>query len=124
LRDGLKSVLALWHSFGTRRSVINPTTNRNALNPANAILNYLYSLLFDETRLGLLRAGFDPMVGVAHADNQYRDSFVYDVMEPLRPDMDAWLLEFVQNHTFSPQDFCENRDGGIRLRLKLIPVLA
>jgi len=66
--------------------------------PAKAVLNYLYALLFAETRLGLLRAGFDPMAGVVHADNQYRDSFVYDVMDAVRPDVDAWLFGFVQNH--------------------------
>lgn len=120
----LSGVPEHWNSFGTRRSFINPTTNRNASNPANAMLNYLNALLFAETRLGLLRAGFDLMAGIAHADNQYRDSFVYDVMEPVRQDVDAWLLGFVQNHQFSPKDFYEKRDGGIRLTLKITPILA
>ena len=92
--------------------------------PAKALLNYLYALLFAETRLGLLRAGFDPMAGVVHADNQYRDSFVYDVMEAVKPDVDAWLFGFVQNHLFSMKDFYEKRDGGIRLTLKITPILA
>jgi len=59
-----------------------------------------------------------------HADNQYRDSSVYDVMETVRPDVDMWLLEFVQNHNFSMKDFYEKRDGGIRLTLKITPILA
>jgi CRISPR/Cas system-associated endonuclease Cas1 len=67
----------------------------------------------------LLRAGFDPMAGVCHTDNQYRDSFVYDVMKPVRPDVDAWLIEFIQNHKYSIKDFYEKRDGGIRLTLKI-----
>jgi CRISPR/Cas system-associated endonuclease Cas1 len=72
----------------------------------------------------LLEAGLDPMAGVAHSDNQYRDSFVYDVMEPIWPDVDKWLLEFLQNHIFSPQDIYEKKDGGIRLTLKITPILA
>jgi CRISPR-associated protein Cas1 len=92
--------------------------------PAKAMLNYLYTLLFAETRLGLLRAGFDPMAGVVHADNQYRDSFAYDVMETVRPDVDAWLLEFFQNHKFTAKDFYEKKDGGIRLTLRITPILA
>ena len=92
--------------------------------PAKAVLNYLYALLFAETRFGLLSADFDPMAGVAHADNQYRDSFVYDVMEPVRPDVDAWLLEFFQNHKFTAKDFYEKKDGGIRLTLRITPILA
>jgi len=64
------------------------------------------------------------MAGIIHADNQYRDSFAYDVMEAVRPDVDSWLLEFVQNHNFSLKDFHEKRDGGIRLTLKITPILA
>jgi CRISPR/Cas system-associated endonuclease Cas1 len=50
-----------------------------------------------------------PMVGVVHADNPYRDSFAYDVMEPIRPDVDAWLLDFVQNHKFTVKGFIKKR---------------
>ena len=92
--------------------------------PAKAMLNYLYTLLFAETRFGLLRAGFDPMAGVVHADNQYRDSFVYDVMEPVRPYVDEWFVEYIKNHVFSKRDFYENKDGGVRLTLKLTPFLS
>ena len=45
-------------------------------------------------------------------------------METVRPDVDMWLLEFVQNHNFSMKDFYEKRDGGIRLTLKITPILA
>jgi CRISPR-associated protein Cas1 len=72
----------------------------------------------------LLKAGFDLMAGIVHADNQYRDSFAYDVMEPVRPYVDEWLLEFIKNHVFSKREFYENKDGGVRLTLKLTPFLA
>ena len=49
---------------------------------------------------------------------------MYDVMGPSRPDVDDWLLDFVQNHKFSVKDFYEKRDGGIRLTLKITPILA
>jgi CRISPR/Cas system-associated endonuclease Cas1 len=68
--------------------------------------------------------GVDPTAGVFHTDKPFRDSFVCDVMEVVRPDVDAWLLEFVQNHKFSAKDFYEKRDGGIRITLKLTPILA
>ena len=45
------------------------------------------------------------MAGVCHTDNQYRDLFIYDVMEPVRPDVDAWLIEFVQIRKFSEKIF-------------------
>jgi len=40
------------------------------------------------------------MAGIFHADNQYRDSLAYDVMEPVRPYVDEWLLEFIKSHVF------------------------
>jgi CRISPR-associated protein Cas1 len=56
------------------------------------MLNYPYALLFTETRLALIKRGFDPMAGIIHAGNQYQDSFAYDVMETLRPQVDDRLL--------------------------------
>jgi len=52
------------------------------------------------------------MAGVIHADYPYRDSFAYDVMEAVRSDVDAWLLEFMQNHIFSVKDFKEMYGSG------------
>jgi len=73
--------------------------------PAKSMLNCLDAFLFAETRFGLLRACFDPMACVIHADNQYRDSFAYDVMEAVRPNVDVWVVEFVQGHKFTIKDF-------------------
>jgi len=64
------------------------------------------------------------MAGIFHADNPYRDSYACDVMEAIRPDVDMWLLDFVQNHNFSVKDFYEKRDGEVRLTLKLTLFLA
>jgi CRISPR/Cas system-associated endonuclease Cas1 len=64
------------------------------------------------------------MAGVVHVDNQYHDSFAYDVMEPVRLYVDEWLLDFINTHVFSKKDFYETRDGGIRLTLRLTPLLA
>ena len=57
------------------------------------------------------------MAGIVYADNQYRDSFVYDVMEPVRPYVDEWLLDYINNDTFYKRNFYETKDGGVRLTL-------
>jgi hypothetical protein len=44
-------------------------------------------------------------------------------MEAVRSDVDDWLLDFIKTHEFSRKDFYEKRDGGIRLTLKLTPLL-
>jgi CRISPR/Cas system-associated endonuclease Cas1 len=52
-----------WHTFGTR---VSPLTRspRLAVNPPNAILNYLYALLESESRLAAATLGLDPGIGL------------------------------------------------------------
>ena len=112
-----------WRTFGTRSS---PITNspRRAANPANAILNYLYSLVEAETRIALLAVGLDPGLGIVHADLQARDSLVFDVMESVRPDADRYLLDLLQGHTLRSNDFTETHRGVCRVLPPLTHVLA
>jgi CRISPR-associated protein Cas1 len=76
------------------------------------MLKYLYALLFSEIHLALLKAGLDPMVGIFHAD-QYRDSFVYNVMESVRSDVDARLLSFINDHIFWEKNFTRREMVGL-----------
>src|SRR5215469_30438 len=103
-----------WRSFGVRRSLItgNP---RKATNPANAILNYLYSILEAEARIAVLKIGLDPGIGVMHADLRARDSLVCDMMEPLRPKVDAHVLNLLEQRALKKSDFFETRNGVCRL---------
>src|SRR5690242_18644688 len=80
-----------WKSFGSR---VSPLTNspRLAVNPANAILNYLYAILEAECRLALATLGLDPGIGVLHNDLRSRDSLACDLMEPVRAKVDELLL--------------------------------
>jgi CRISPR/Cas system-associated endonuclease Cas1 len=49
------------------------------------------------------------MAAILHADNPYRDSFACDIMEAVRPDVDAWLLEYGENHRITSIDFYEEK---------------
>ena len=88
---------------------------RLATNPANAMLNYLYAVLESETRLAVAALGLDPGLGVLHVDTQFRDSLAFDVMEPIRPKIDAYLLEWIRRETLKREWFFEQRDGNCRL---------
>jgi CRISPR-associated endonuclease Cas1 len=85
-----------WLTFGVRRSFLtgNP---RNATNPANAILNYLYAILESEARIAALTMGLDPGMGVMHADQRARDSLACDLMEAIRPNVDEYALDLLQS---------------------------
>ena len=102
-----------WRSFGTRFSPLtgNP---RLAVNPANAMLNYLYGILESESRLAAATLGLDPGMGVLHADAS-RDSLACDLMEPVRPQVDAYVLNWIQTRTLAREWFFEQKDGNCRL---------
>lgn len=111
--DSLK-VPEHWKRFGSR---VSPLTNspRLAVNPANAILNYLYAVLESESRLALAALGLDPGIGVLHSDLRSRESLASDLMEPVRPKVDALLLELLTSEQLRREWFFEQRDGNCRL---------
>jgi CRISPR-associated endonuclease Cas1 len=112
-----------WRTFGMRRSPLT-LRPRNAANPLNAILNYLYTLLELETRIALAARGLDTGLALFHADEANRQSFAADVMEPVRPHVDAFVLNLARTRTFSARDFAETREGSCRLASSLAHELA
>jgi CRISPR-associated endonuclease Cas1 len=103
-----------WCAFGSR---ISPLTKspRLAVNPANAMLNYLYAILESEARLAISELGLDPGLGVLHSDTRTRDSLACDLMEPIRPQVDAFLLDWLRSGSLQRKWFFEERDGNCRL---------
>jgi CRISPR-associated endonuclease Cas1 len=113
-RNDLHRVPDHWRVFGAR---ISPLTGspRLAANPVNSILNYLYALLESEARLAAAALGLDPGLGVLHVDTPNRDSLALDLMEPVRPQVDAFLLDWITRETLRREWFFEQRDGNCRL---------
>ena len=112
-----------WLRFGQRGSLLT-SSPRLAINPANAILNYLYAILEAETRLACLTVGLDPGLGIVHVDYRSRDSFALDLMEAGRPVVDAYLLELLRERTFTRRDFAETARGVCRVNQPLSHELA
>jgi hypothetical protein len=103
-----------WKMFGTRISPVSGSP-RCAVNPPNAILNYLYAILESESRLALAAVGLDPGLGFLHVDSRSRDSLACDLMEPVRPNVDAYILDWLTHRLFQRKDFFEMADGTCRL---------
>lgn len=110
----LRRVPDHWLTFGSRVSPLSASP-RLAVNPANAILNYLYALLESETRLAAAAVGLDPALGLLHADTQWRDNLACDLMEPVRPQVDAYLLDWITRGVMRREWFFEERNGTCRL---------
>jgi len=111
-----------WRKFGTRKSPLTGSPQR-AANPANAILNYLYTMLETETRLAIAVLGLDPGLGFLHAD-EARDSLACDLMEPVRPEVDRFLLDWISQTPLKREWFFELRDGNCRLMAPFVEQLS
>ena len=113
-RNDVRRVPDHWRSFGTR---VSPLTGspRLAANPPNAMLNYLYAILESESRLAAAALGLDPGLGVLHVDSPKRDSLACDLMEPIRPQVDSFLLDWITREQLSRSWFFEQTDGNCRL---------
>jgi CRISPR-associated endonuclease Cas1 len=119
----LPRIPAKWTRYDSRASMLT-NAPRAATNPVNALLNYMYTLLESEARLALLAMGLDPTLGVLHADQRNRDSFALDAMEPLRPCVDAFVLDLLEERVLTSRDFVELPNGVCRVRAPLTHDLA
>lgn len=79
---------------------------RPAHDPFNALLNYLYGMLYTAVHLSLLKAGLDPYFGVLHADRYgAAPTLVFDAIEPYRPWADHVALRLVLEGHIGPEAF-------------------
>jgi CRISPR-associated endonuclease Cas1 len=114
-KNELRRVPEHWRTFASRHSPLTGSP-RLAVNPPNAILNYLYALLESEARLAIAALGLDPGIGVMHVDSPSRDSLACDLMEAVRPQVDAYLLDWIVREPLDRHWFTEQHDGNCRLK--------
>ncbi len=114
---------ARWLRADSRVSLLTGAP-RAATSPLNAIRNYLFACLESEARLALLAFGLDPSLGVLHADQRNRDSLALDAMEPVRGDVDSFLLDLLEDRVFTARDFGELPNGVCRIAAPLTHELA
>lgn len=93
---------ALGQWLQQRGVVFTNRQQRPAYEPFNALLNYLYGILYTQVQLALLKSGLDPTMGILHAD-QYggRPTLAYDLIEPYRP----WADEVALLHIVPKEGF-------------------
>lgn len=111
-----------WRVFTGRASLAHGRKfkNINATHPVNAMLNYGYGVLQARLHIEAVGAGYDPTIGIMHHGYRGTLAYLFDLMEPERPKVDAAVLRFVGENTFSAADFVIT-DGGV---CRLSPQLA
>ncbi len=91
-------------------------SRRPPLDPVNALLSFLYTLLTHDCRSAAETVGLDPAVGFLHRDRPGRPSLALDLMEELRPILvDRLVLSLINRRQVCAQDFVTNEGGGVIL---------
>jgi hypothetical protein len=111
-------VPAHWRAFGVRTSPLT-SSPRQAVDPANALLNYAYAVVESEASIAARAVGLDPGLGILHADQPNRDSLADDLMEPVRPLVDRFVVRMLAARRFAKADFHETRQGVCRITPRL-----
>jgi CRISPR-associated protein Cas1 len=117
-RDSDKKIVPEhWLTVGPRVTKLTHRGSgpRYASNPTNAIRNLAFTVLGNQIRIAAAVQGFDVACGWLHADNTYRDSLVYDLMEPYRPVIDEKVIGLVKSAKFTYGDFVTTKEGQVRL---------
>ena len=123
-KQDLSKIPDHWRRAGSRRS---PLTGgpRLAVTPVQAILNYSFALLESETRTCVSALGLDAGIGLGlHTDAPSRDSLVFDVLEPVRAEVERWVLDWIKREPLRKADFFETATGNCRLMSTLCAKLS
>lgn len=114
-----------WRQFRSRGAIRErKRANRDASDPINAMLNYAYSVKLARMQIEAIAHGYDPTMGIMHNARRGQPAYIFDMMEPERPLVDAALLGFINSRRFSGADFILNKDGVCRLSPQLARMVA
>lgn len=92
-------------------------SRRPPLDPLNAMLSFLYSVVGKEISGALQGVGLDPQIGFLHADRPGRDSLSQDILEEFR----AWLIDrlvlnLVNRKQIKRSDFIFEGSGAVSMK--------
>lgn len=89
-------------------------SRRPPLDPINALLSFLYTLLMHDARSACEAVGLDPAVGFLHRDRPGRHGLALDLMEEFRPVLaDRLALSLTNRQQVRPEGFRTMESGGV-----------
>jgi len=91
-------------------------SKRPPLDPANAVLSFLYAILANDVRSAVETTGLDPQVGFLHQLRPGRPSLALDIMEEFRAYLgDRIMLNLINLKQVTKQDFEIRESGEVRM---------
>ena len=96
--------------------VFSQRSKRPPLDPANALLSFLYAILANDVRSALETTGLDPQVGFLHQLRPGRPSLALDLMEEFRAYLgDRIMLNLINLRQVTKKDFEIRESGEVRM---------
>jgi len=87
---------------------------RPPLDPVNALLSFIYTLLAHDVASALETVGLDPAVGFLHRDRPGRPGLALDIMEEFRPIIaDRLVLSLINRRQVDPKGFKRAEGGAV-----------
>ena len=84
------------------------------MDPVNAMLSFVYTLLTNMVTSALESVGLDPYVGYLHVDRPGRASLSLDLVEELRAVMaDRFVLSLINRKIVTGKNFSRQENGAI-----------
>jgi len=91
-------------------------TRRPPLDPLNALLSFLYTLLLHDCASALQAVGLDAAVGYLHVDRPGRLSLACDLMEELRSAVaDRLAVSMINRGQVKPEGFEHTASGAVNM---------
>lgn len=88
------------------------------------MLNYAYAVKMANLQVEAIASGYDPTIGIFHRGKKGNAAYVFDLIEPERPKIDAAILKLTAENQFTVTDFILTRDGICRLSPQLARAVA
>lgn len=105
-----RNLFAHWRSLLPVQLGFEQRRRRPPPDPVNAVLSLSYGLAHHEAIRQCMRSGLDPWLGVYHALTPGRHSLACDLIEPLRPRIEKWVVELFCSGCLDRRHF-STRDG-------------
>lgn len=103
--------------------VFNKRTRRPPRDPVNALLSFLYMMLFNEVQTAVYLCGFDPYMGFLHKEKYGKPALVLDLMEEFRPVVvDSLVLTLINKRIVKTTDFV-NVCGAVEIKDEVFKVI-
>ncbi len=110
-----KEYFAQWRTLWHKKWGFKVRNRRPPRDPVNALLSLSYTMAGNYVGQMIGIYGLDLNLGFLHVPESNRPSLVLDVLEPLRPWIDQWIWQKVQEGLLSPKHFYQDKAGGCRL---------